>query len=136
MMELIDQENQENLQTELPREWQRMMHHCYFKKDRIPIAVRGVSAHMPSTNSAEAWWWAINLGADFVTDVPASRWDHGHYYNEDPNCWMEARMYSYNGVILTSINHGQFIEGADLIKSPCDPGRFVVAVPGLSASPI
>eukprot|EP00930_Biecheleria_cincta_P044317 TRINITY_DN30434_c0_g2_i1.p1 TRINITY_DN30434_c0_g2~~TRINITY_DN30434_c0_g2_i1.p1 ORF type:complete len:935 (-),score=146.47 TRINITY_DN30434_c0_g2_i1:166-2970(-) len=117
MMELIDMETEEKLQPEIPREWQRMMHHCYFKKDRIPIAIRGAGAHMPSTTSSETWWYAINLGADFVTDVPATRWDHSQYYNEDPNCWMESRMYSYNGVTLTSVNHGQFIEGADLFDN-------------------
>lgn len=113
VLELIDLETQDELHTEIPREWQRMMHHCYFKKDRIPIAMRGFGARLPSTFCSETWWWATNLGADFVTDVPATRWDHTEYYNEDPNCWMESRMYSYNGVTLTSVNHGQFIEGVD-----------------------
>ena len=45
-------------------------------------------------------------GADFVTDVPYMRWDHDVYYDEDPNCWMQARKLWGSGFRV----YGEFLQ--------------------------
>ncbi|CAK9068639.1 unnamed protein product [Durusdinium trenchii] len=81
--------------ADIPRDWQLMMRHSFFRNNRSPVAVRGEAGHMPTTNNNRVLWDAINQGSDFVTDVPYHRWDHELYYDADPNCWMQAGRNRY-----------------------------------------
>eukprot|EP00435_Cladocopium_sp_Y103_P060539 s121_g22.t1 len=109
-METLDKD------AEIPREWQLMMRHSFFRHNRSPVAVRGEAGHLPTTNNTRVLWDAINQGSDFVTDIPYHRWDHELYYDSDPNCWMQAQSWS-RGLIKTNVKHGQFIEGVDLFDN-------------------
>ncbi|CAJ1330125.1 unnamed protein product [Effrenium voratum] len=111
LKELVDDE-----EADVPREWQLMTRHSFFRNNRNPVAVRGEAGHMPTTNSNRVLWDTMNQGSDFVTNVPYTRWDHEPYYSSDPDCWMEANCFG-RGIIRTSVNHGQFIEGIDLFDN-------------------
>ncbi|CAE7221080.1 pks5 [Symbiodinium pilosum] len=115
--DLVEMEDTEKFQTEVPREWQLMMRHSFFRNNHNPVAVRGEAGHMPTTNSNRVLWEVMNQGADFVTDVPYMRWDHDVYYDEDPNCWMQSNCFRPWYITKTSIKHGQFIEGVDLFDN-------------------
>lgn len=115
--DLVDMEDTEKFQTEVPREWQLMMRHSFFRNNHNPVAVRGEAGHMPTTNSNRVLWEVMNQGADFVTEVPYMRWDHELYYDEDPNCWMQSNCFRPWLITKTSIKHGQFIEGVDLFDN-------------------
>ncbi|CAL1159145.1 unnamed protein product, partial [Cladocopium goreaui] len=115
LKDLLDMETLDK-DTEIPREWQLMMRHSFFRHNRSPVAVRGEAGHLPTTNNTRVLWDAINQGSDFVTDIPYHRWDHELYYDSDPNCWMQAQCWG-RGLIKTNVKHGQFIEGVDLFDN-------------------
>lgn len=120
LKELVSMEVQEKLEDEIPREWQMMMRHSFFKNNHNPVAVRGEAGHMPATNNNEAFWESCNMGVDLVTDVPFQRWEHELYYDSDPNCYLQAATFRpqyHSGYIRTSVKHGQFIEGIDLFDN-------------------
>eukprot|EP00933_Yihiella_yeosuensis_P033938 TRINITY_DN27528_c0_g1_i1.p1 TRINITY_DN27528_c0_g1~~TRINITY_DN27528_c0_g1_i1.p1 ORF type:complete len:1048 (-),score=162.23 TRINITY_DN27528_c0_g1_i1:128-2983(-) len=121
LQELTAYDADEKLEMDdIPREWQLMLRHSYFRNNHNPVAVRGEAGHMPSTHSNQQLWESFNVGTDFVTTVPLSRWDHSQYYDADPNSYQQAwafRPAYHPGNIRTSINHGQFIEGVDLFDN-------------------
>ena len=116
LKELLEMETLDK-DAEIPRDWQLMMRHSFFRNNRSPVAVRGEAGHLPTTNNSRVMWEAINQGSDFVTDIPYHRWDHELYYDSDPNCWLQANCFRPGGMTRTNIKHGQFIEGVDLFDN-------------------
>jgi len=116
IQELVQKEENEQL-DDVPREWERMMRHSFFRNEHNPVAVRGEAGHMPSTSSNEVLWDVLNQGADLVTDIPYHRWEHEQYYDADPNCYLQSMSYRPPMLVKTSIRHGQFIEGVDLFDN-------------------
>lgn len=51
--------------------------------DPLDIAIIGMDAFMPGSVGAEEFWAQIVAGVDAVTEVPASRWDVGRFYDPD-----------------------------------------------------
>nr|AQS99284.1 type I polyketide synthase [Gambierdiscus excentricus] len=108
----------EGAEVPVNREWQLMMHHHFFKRDRIPVAVRGMGGRLPGMWDPEVFWKAVNCGVDFVTPVPFQRWDHDSYYDPDPQCWMNADNFAHGpNMGRTSIRHAQFIDGIELFDN-------------------
>mmetsp|Transcript_22608 Transcript_22608/g.40816 ORF Transcript_22608/g.40816 Transcript_22608/m.40816 type:complete len:926 (+) Transcript_22608:47-2824(+) len=116
--ELVELEASEKLEPEdVPREWQLMMRHSFFKNTHMPVAVRGEAGHMPTTYSNDVLWNAMNQGCDMITSVPYHRWEHEPYYDADPNCYLQSSSFRPGGITKTSVKHGQFIEGVDLFDN-------------------
>lgn len=100
------------------REWELMMNHHFFKRNRMPAAVRGVASHLPGLWDPEVYWKAVNDGVDFASKVPYTRWDHDSYYDPDPDCWMQAHVYTHSANMgRTSIRHGAFMDGITLFDN-------------------
>lgn len=50
-----------------------------------PVAVIGMACRMPGgINSPDLLWDALLRGDDFVTEIPADRWDNDYYYDPEP----------------------------------------------------
>ena len=49
-----------------------------------PIAIIGMGAIMPEARNLREFWTNIIEKVDCITDVPASRWRVGDYYDPDP----------------------------------------------------
>ena len=49
-----------------------------------PIAIVGMSCLFPGASSLEEYWANVRDGVDAITDVPASHWSVGDYFDADP----------------------------------------------------
>nr|AHB82053.1 polyketide synthase [Sorangium cellulosum] len=49
-----------------------------------PIAIVGMGCRFPGADDLAAFWELVRDGRDAITEVPASRWDAGEYYDPDP----------------------------------------------------
>ncbi len=68
----------------------------------IPVAVIGMSCRLPGgIDSPEQLWDALLRGDDFVTEVPASRWDAEEYYDPEPG--VPGRSVSKWGAFLDDV---------------------------------
>eukprot|EP00927_Polykrikos_kofoidii_P038815 TRINITY_DN33257_c0_g1_i1.p1 TRINITY_DN33257_c0_g1~~TRINITY_DN33257_c0_g1_i1.p1 ORF type:complete len:1086 (+),score=166.97 TRINITY_DN33257_c0_g1_i1:241-3498(+) len=88
---------------EIPLEWQKVMNHLYHRGQMI--AVCGVACRFPCTEEVKQWFQASSLGPDYVSEVPATRWDHDEIYDPDPESWREGKSYC---------RHAAFMEGVEL----------------------
>ncbi|MEV1092092.1 SDR family NAD(P)-dependent oxidoreductase [Streptomyces microflavus] len=50
--------------------------------DGGPLAIVGLAGRYPGAATAEALWGVLREGADHVTGIPADRWDHTPYFDE------------------------------------------------------
>jgi polyketide synthase 5 len=51
----------------------------------VPIAVIGMACRLPGgIDSPQRLWEALLRGDDFVTEIPADRWDADEYYDPEP----------------------------------------------------
>jgi len=114
--ELVALKAEDKLEAPLPREWERMIHHSFFKTDQIPIAVRSIATHQAVSSVPQSWWGGTTCGADMVLEVPFSRWNHDDFYDTTPDSWMESQMYP-GGFLKTCVRHVQFIEGVELFDN-------------------
>ena len=75
-----------------------------------PIAIVGMACRLPGgIDSPEQLWEALLRGDDFVTEVPADRWDADEYY--DPQAGAPGRSVSRWGAFLDDVggfDHGFF----------------------------
>lgn len=92
-----------NWDPAIPREFQRAMNLSYFRGNMV--AVRGVSCKFPGSWDMDVHFRSFTGGADFITHIPYTRWDHDSYYHESPECWRWGKTYS---------KHGGFMDGVDL----------------------
>ncbi len=67
-----------------------------------PIAIIGISAIFPKASNKQEYWDNILNKIDAVTDVPASRWDVGDYYDPDPRA--EDKTYCKLGGFIPDID--------------------------------
>ena len=49
-----------------------------------PIAIVGMSCLFPGASSLREYWANVRDGVDAITDVPASHWAVGDYFDADP----------------------------------------------------
>ena len=49
-----------------------------------PIAVVGISCLFPGASSLQEYWANVRDGVDAITEVPASHWSVGDYFDADP----------------------------------------------------
>nr|AQS99280.1 type I polyketide synthase [Gambierdiscus excentricus] len=110
---LAKQDAAGQLEQSVPRAWQRMLHSRYFKSNCLPVAIKGMATHSPGAWECDMLWKSLNVGVDFVKDVPMLRWNHDNYYDPDPQCYIESNSFA-GGVVKTSIKHCQFIDGLEL----------------------
>ena len=47
------------------------------------IAIIGISGRYPGARDLEAFWRNLRDGLDCITEIPADRWDHRPFYDED-----------------------------------------------------
>src|SRR4051812_21848443 len=69
---------------------------------RPSIAVVGVSALFPGSNTAGGFWKDILEGQDRMTDVPPSHWLIEDYY--DPNPAAQDKTYARRGAFLGNVD--------------------------------
>lgn len=50
---------------------------------RLDVAVVGVAGRYPGAGSVEELWANLRNGVDSITEIPATRWDHAAYFDED-----------------------------------------------------
>lgn len=49
-----------------------------------PIAIIGIGCRFPQANGPDGFWRLLKNGVDAISQVPASRWDIGQFYDPDP----------------------------------------------------
>ncbi|MGK3989845.1 type I polyketide synthase [Sorangium sp. So ce136] len=67
-----------------------------------PIAIVGVGCRFPGAADPAAFWELVREGRDVTSEVPASRWDAGEYY--DPDREAPGKM---------ATRRGGFVDGVD-----------------------
>mmetsp|Transcript_62523 Transcript_62523/g.141029 ORF Transcript_62523/g.141029 Transcript_62523/m.141029 type:complete len:1042 (-) Transcript_62523:216-3341(-) len=101
---------------DIPRAWRRMLRTKFVRNSNLPVAIKGMGTHSPGTHDCEVLWKSLNIGTDFVGNVPISRWDHSEYYDPDPQCYVYSHAFT-GGICRTSVNHAQFIDGIELFDN-------------------
>mmetsp|Transcript_16952 Transcript_16952/g.49639 ORF Transcript_16952/g.49639 Transcript_16952/m.49639 type:complete len:1003 (-) Transcript_16952:88-3096(-) len=101
--ELKLQAEEPDLNTDIPRAFQRAMNLNFFTGS--VAAVRGLSCNFPGSSAADTFFRTFAPGADVISSVPFLRWDHSLFYDPSPEGWKLARTYS---------NHGAFMDGIEL----------------------
>ncbi|MDI2590409.1 amino acid adenylation domain-containing protein [Pseudomonas sp. 681] len=67
-----------------------------------PIAIIGLAGRFPGAPDVDSFWDNLKNGVDSISEIPAERWQHQHYYSRDR---------SLKGKINTQ--WGGFIDGVD-----------------------
>jgi acyl transferase domain-containing protein/pimeloyl-ACP methyl ester carboxylesterase/aryl carrier-like protein len=68
-----------------------------------PIAVVGIGCRFPGqSNTPDRFWQLLREGRDAITEVPASRWDAGVWYDPDPET--PGKMYTRWGGFLDGVD--------------------------------
>lgn len=98
----------------VPRQWQSMMNHQWYKADGSIIAVRGIGGRFTASWDVDTWYVGFTMCADYGAEVPYERWDHKSVYDADPESWNNMKAYC---------KHGCFMEGVDLF----DPRIFGIS---------
>ncbi|XXT21477.1 SDR family NAD(P)-dependent oxidoreductase [Sorangium sp. So ce429] len=68
----------------------------------LDIAIIGVAGRYPQARNVQEYWANLAAGKDCITEIPATRWDHGQHY--DPQKGKLGKTYS---------KWGGFIDGVD-----------------------
>jgi 3-oxoacyl-(acyl-carrier-protein) synthase len=96
----------------VPASWARAMNHMF--ATGIPGAIQGESLKMPGPYGCEDTWKVLAQGWDGVTEVPAMRWNHDIYYDQEPESYKKSDFLYH---IVTNIRHGSFMEGTELFDT-------------------
>ena len=72
------------------------------RTDSLDIAVIALAGRYPKANNLEEFWNNLRTGRDCITEVPADRWDHGHYF--DPDKTKLGKAYSKWGGFLEDVD--------------------------------
>lgn len=68
-----------------------------------PIAIVGIGCRFPGgVRSPEDFWRVLSSGVDAVTQIPASRWNVGAYYDLDPDT--VGKMYTREGAFVDAVD--------------------------------
>ncbi|WP_266160111.1 SDR family NAD(P)-dependent oxidoreductase, partial [Dyella silvatica] len=76
------------------------------------IAIIGLAGRYPQASNLQQFWTNLSQGKDSITEIPAERWDHSLYFDEDRN--KPGKTYG---------RWGGFIDGVDLF----DPRFFNIS---------
>ncbi|MFF9202233.1 beta-ketoacyl synthase N-terminal-like domain-containing protein, partial [Streptomyces sp. NPDC014986] len=68
---------------------------------RDPIAVVGLSALYPKARNLQEFWTNVVAAADCTTEVPASHWDVGEFYDPDPS--VPDKTYAKRGGFIPDV---------------------------------
>lgn len=102
--------------SKVPRSWERAMNHMYCTG--LPVGIFGEAFFFPGPFGADNLWKACATGADLLTAVALTRWDHNVYYDPDPECYKKSNFLdTYLDHCRTSIRHGAFMEGMQLFDA-------------------
>jgi polyketide synthase-associated protein len=104
--------------AKVPRSWERAMNHMYCTG--LPVGIYGEGTKMPGPFGADSNWKVLATGADLVTDVNVSRWDHSKYYDPEPESYRKSSAPGFNtsaAACITSIRHACFMEGIELFDA-------------------
>jgi polyketide synthase PksN len=69
-----------------------------------PIAIIGVHGTYPKSDDLNKYWENLKQGKDLTDLVPASRWDYGEFYHEDPEKAAEGKMYCKWGGFINDVD--------------------------------
>ena len=76
------------------------------KKDQVPvqspIAIVGMSCLFPGSRGLDEYWANVRDGVDAITEVPASHWNVGDYFDADPKA--PDMTYGHRGGFLEAID--------------------------------
>lgn len=68
----------------------------------LDIAIIGLAGRYPKARTLDEFWANLAAGRDCVTEIPASRWDHGGYFDPDPDA--PGKTYSRWGGFLDGVD--------------------------------
>src|SRR5690606_19177014 len=71
-------------------------------RSTFDVAIVGLSGRYPQAADVHEYWENLKAGRDCITEIPATRWDHGAYF--DPEKGKIGKSYS---------KWGGFIDGVD-----------------------
>src|SRR5262249_30231738 len=66
------------------------------------IAVIGLAGRYPKANTLDEFWDNLRTGRDCITEIPAERWAHEHYFDSDKN--NIGKVYSKWGGFLDDVD--------------------------------
>ncbi|HEX7312899.1 MAG TPA: amino acid adenylation domain-containing protein [Pyrinomonadaceae bacterium] len=66
------------------------------------IAIIGVAGRYPKARDLEEFWENLSQGRDCIIEIPAERWDHSLYFDEDKN--RPGKTYSKWGGFLDDVD--------------------------------
>jgi len=69
---------------------------------QAPIAIVGISCLFPGSSGLREYWANVRDGVDAITDVPASHWSVGDYFDADPRA--PDMTYGRRGGFLDAID--------------------------------
>ncbi|NGO06588.1 SDR family NAD(P)-dependent oxidoreductase, partial [Streptomyces sp. HC44] len=72
------------------------------ERQGLDIAIIGLAGRYPKARTVDEFWANLAAGRDCVTEIPADRWDHGAYFDPDPDA--PGKTYS---------RWGGFVDGVD-----------------------
>ncbi|GAA2920729.1 hypothetical protein GCM10010446_00900 [Streptomyces enissocaesilis] len=75
----------------------------------LDIAVVGVSALVPGSQSVTGFWRTVSSGRDLMQEVPPSHWLVGDYYDSDPSA--PDRTYATRGAFLDPVDFNPLAYG-------------------------
>ncbi len=67
-----------------------------------PIAIIGVAGRFPGAEDLDSFWANLVAGRDCVTEIPATRWDHGRVF--DPTPGRPGKAYGRWGGFLAQVD--------------------------------
>lgn len=72
------------------------------EKETEEIAIIGISGRYPQADNIDELWENLRDGRDCITEIPADRWDHSLYYDEDKD--KPGKTYSKWGGFLKDVD--------------------------------
>lgn len=72
------------------------------EKETEEIAIIGISGRYPQADNIDELWEKLRDGRDCITEIPADRWDHSLYYDEDKD--KPGKTYSKWGGFMKDVD--------------------------------
>lgn len=72
------------------------------EKETEEIAIIGISGRYPQADNIDELWENLRDGRDCITEIPADRWDHSLYYDEDKD--KPGKTYSKWGGFMKDVD--------------------------------
>lgn len=68
----------------------------------MDVAIIGVSGRYPQAQNIAEFWEKLKHGVDCITEIPAARWEHGNYYDEQKSA--PGKTYSKWGGFIDDVD--------------------------------